>query len=160
MAAASPRPIRFIMDHRVFATPVLGLIFRLAKTIPIAPQREDPEIYERAFATAKQVLDEGDLLCIYPEGVITRDGKMGGFKGGIMKILQANPVPVVPMALQTLWGSFFSRIDGAAMSRPFRRGFFNRVNLVVAPALPAEEVSPAGLQTLVQQLHDGPPGAG
>lgn len=160
MAAASPRPIRFIMDHRVFATPVLGLIFRLAKTIPIAPQREDPEIYERAFATARQVLDEGDLLCIYPEGAVTRDGKMAEFKGGIMKILQANPVPVVPMALQNLWGSFFSRIDGAAMSRPFRRGCFNRVNLVVAPALPAEEVSPAGLQTIVQHLHDDPPGAG
>jgi 1-acyl-sn-glycerol-3-phosphate acyltransferase len=43
LMAASPRPIRFIMDHRIFATPVLGWLFRLGKAIPIAPQKEDPE---------------------------------------------------------------------------------------------------------------------
>ncbi len=49
---------------------------------------------------AGQVLADGDLLCIFPEGVITRDGQLGEFKGGIMKILQTHPVPVVPVALQ------------------------------------------------------------
>lgn len=156
MAAASPRPIRFIMDHRVFATPVLGLIFRLVKTIPIAPQREDPETYERAFLTARQVLAEGDLLCIFPEGAITRDGKMAEFKGGIMKILQSNPVPVVPMALQNLWGSFFSRIEGSAMRRPFRRGLFSPVTLVVGEPVAPQDVTPAGLQVKVQALLDRP----
>ena len=157
MAAASPRPIRFIMDHRIFDTPVLGWFFRLAKAIPIASSRENPEIYESAFATARQVLAEGDLLCIFPEGAITRDGKLAEFKGGIMKILQTHPVPVVPMALQNLWGSFFSRIDGAAMSKPFRRGFFNRVNLLVAAPLAPQELTPGMLQTAVQELLDGAP---
>ncbi len=125
LMAASPRPIVFIMDHRIFKLPVLGAMFRLAKAIPIAPQREDPQTYERAFARAREVLDDGELLCIFPEGAITRDGQLGEFKGGVMKLLEANPVPVVPMALQNLWGSFFSRVDGAAMTRPFRRGFFS-----------------------------------
>src|SRR5947207_10596181 len=68
LMAASPRPIRFIMDHRIFQVPLLGWMFKLAKAIPIAPQREDPAVYERAFAQARQVLADGDLLCIFPEG--------------------------------------------------------------------------------------------
>ena len=103
MMAASPRPIRFLMDHRIFATPVLGWLFRLGRATPIAPQRDDPAAYERAFDEARRVLDDGDLLGIFPEGGITRDGSLGEFKGGLMKILQTHPVPVVPLALHNLW---------------------------------------------------------
>jgi 1-acyl-sn-glycerol-3-phosphate acyltransferase len=153
LMAASPRPIRFIMDHRIFATPVMGTVFRLAKAIPIAPQKDDPEAYERAFAEARRVLDDGDLLAIFPEGGLTRDGELAEFKGGIMKILQTHPVPVVPMALGNLWGSFFSRVEGgAAMRRPFRRGLLSRVTLDVAAPLPAAEVSPNGLRERVAAL--------
>ncbi len=153
LMAASPRPIRFIMDHRIFATPVLGALFRLGKAIPIAPQKDDPEAYERAFAEARRVLDEGDLLAIFPEGGLTRDGQLAEFRGGIMKILQTHPVPVVPMALGNLWGSFFSRVEGgAAMRRPFRRGLLSRVTLDVGAPLPAAEVSPAGLRERVALL--------
>ncbi len=152
LMAASPRPIAFLMDHRIFRTPVLGTLFRLAKAIPIAPQKEDPRAYEQAFARAKAVLDAGDLLCIFPEGAITRDGSLGEFKGGVMKLLEANPVPVVPLALQNLWGSFFSRVDGNAMTKPFRRGFFTRVGLVAGEAVPAAQVSPAGLRERVSAL--------
>jgi 1-acyl-sn-glycerol-3-phosphate acyltransferase len=152
LMAASPRPIVFIMDHRIFKLPVLGAMFRLAKAIPIASQREDPQTYERAFARAREVLDDGQLLCIFPEGAITRDGQLGEFKGGVMKLLEANPVPVVPMALQNLWGSFFSRIGGAAMTRPFRRGFFTRVGLVAGEAVAPQDVTPGGLRERVGLL--------
>ena len=121
LMAASPRPIRFIMDQQIFKMPVLGWFFKLAKAIPIASQRVDPAAYEQAFARASEVLADGDLLCIFPEGALTRDGELGEFKGGVMKLLETNPVPVVPLALQNLWGSYFSRFDGAAMSKPFRR---------------------------------------
>ena len=152
LMAASPRPIRFIMDQRIFKTPVLGRLFRLAKAIPIASQKEDPATYAQAFAAARQVLDEGELLCIFPEGAITRDGQLGEFKGGIMKILETHPVPVVPLALQNLWGSYFSRVDGVAMKRPFRRGMFTSVSLVAAAPLAAAEVSPAALRDQVARL--------
>jgi 1-acyl-sn-glycerol-3-phosphate acyltransferase len=153
LMAASPRPIRFIMDHRIFAIPVLGWLFKLGKAIPIAPQREDPVAYDNAFAQARAVLTDGQLLCIFPEGGLTRDGELAEFKGGVMKVLATHPVPVVPLALQNLWGSFFSRIEkGSAMVKPFRRGFFTPVGLVAGPALPAAEVSPELLRSRVQQL--------
>ncbi len=153
LMAASPRPIRFVMDHRIFAVPVLGWLFRLAKAIPIAPQREDPVAYEQAFAQARAVLDEGELLAIFPEGAITRDGQLGEFKGGVMKILATHPVPVVPLALHRLWGSFFSRVEGGrAMRRPFRRGLFSRVGLTAAPALEPAAVTPGVLQERVAGL--------
>jgi 1-acyl-sn-glycerol-3-phosphate acyltransferase len=156
LMAASPRPIRFLMDSRIFRIPVLGYVFRLAKAIPIAPKGEDPAAYEAAFEAADQVLAEGDLLGIFPEGGITDDGRLKPFKGGIMRILERRPVPVVPLALQNLWGSFFSRIDGAAMTKPFRRGVLSRVGLNVGAELAPTEVSPEQLQRQVGQLLDAP----
>jgi 1-acyl-sn-glycerol-3-phosphate acyltransferase len=152
LMAASPRPIRFIMDHRIFQIPVLGWMFKLAKAIPIASQKEDPATYDRAFEQARQVLADGELLCIFPEGSITRDGQLGEFKGGIMKILETHPVPVVPLALQNLWGSFFSRVNGSAMTRPFRRGLYTRVGLVAGDALPPSAVTPTMLRERVSAL--------
>jgi 1-acyl-sn-glycerol-3-phosphate acyltransferase len=142
--------------------PLLGWVFRLAKAIPIAPQQEDPAAYQRAFDEAAQVLREGDLLGIFPEGGITRDGQLQPFKGGIMKILaQAHTdglqVPVLPMALTNLWGSYFSRIEkDGAMVRPFRRGVFNRVGLNVGHALPAPQVTPEQLHQRVGALLQAP----
>jgi 1-acyl-sn-glycerol-3-phosphate acyltransferase len=153
LMAASPRPIYFVMDHRIFKYPVLGWLFKLAKAIPIAPRKEDPAAYEAAFDAAAKVLREGDLLAIFPEGGITRDGTLQEFKGGIMKILERQPVPVIPMALTNLWGSFFSRIEeGGAMVRPFRRGLFNRVGLNVGAPVPAVAVQPALLREKVAGL--------
>ena len=153
LMAASPRPIRFVMDHRIFKVPVLGALFRLAKAIPIAPRAEDPAAYDAAFEAAAQVLREGDLLGIFPEGGITSDGELQEFRGGIMKILERQPVPVIPMALTNLWGSFFSRVEqGGAMVRPFRRGLFNRVGLNVGAPVAPEQVTPALLHQRVAQL--------
>jgi 1-acyl-sn-glycerol-3-phosphate acyltransferase len=153
LMAASPRPIRFVMDHRIFRIPVLGTLFKLAKAIPIAPRSEDPVAYDAAFESAAQVLREGDLLAIFPEGGITRDGELQEFKGGIMKILERQPVPVIPMALTNLWGSYFSRIErGSAMVRPFRRGLFNRVGLTVSRAVAAPDVTPGMLHARVAEL--------
>ena len=158
LMGASPRPVVFIMDHRIFNMPVLGRMFRLLKAIPIASQRENPAVYEAAFARAAAHLDDGDLVCIFPEGAITKDGELGEFKAGVMKLLERNPVPVIPMALQNLWGSFFSRVEhGTAMVRPFRRGFWSRVGLVAGEPVPAAAVTPAGLRTRVSELLASPP---
>ncbi|GCL64527.1 MFS transporter [Pseudaquabacterium pictum] len=157
LMAASPRPLRFIMDHRIFAVPVLGWLFRLAKAIPIAPERENPAAYAAAFEAADRVLAEGGLLCIFPEGGITRDGQLQPFQGGVLKILKRRPVPVVPVALHNLWGSFFSRVEGGtAMVRPLRRGLFSRVGLVAGPALAPEGLSPDSLRQQVGLLLQTP----
>ena len=158
LMAASPRPIYFVMDHRIFRVPVLGWLFRLAKAIPIAPYKEDPQTYEAAFDRAAQVLREGDLLAIFPEGGITKDGQLQEFKGGIMKIIERAKddgvmAPVIPMALTNLWGSYFSRVEqGNAMVRPFRRGMFSRVGLNVGHPVAPAEVQPTLLREQVQKL--------
>ncbi len=157
LMAASPRPIYFVMDHRIFKMPVLGWFFKLVKAIPIAPRAEDPAMYEAAFEAAAKVLRDGDLLAIFPEGGITKDGELQPFKGGIMKILEnakrdGVDVPVIPMALTNLWGSYFSRVEGAAMTKPFRRGVFSRVGLNVGSSVQAGAVTPAALENTVKNL--------
>ena len=162
LMAASPRPIYFVMDHRIFKTPLLGWFFRLLKAIPIAPRAEDPAMYDAAFEAAAKVLRDGDLLAIFPEGGITKDGGLQPFKGGIMKILEnakrdGVDALVIPMALTNLWGSYFSRIEKVkdqqiAMVKPFRRGMFNRVGLNVDDPMAPEGVTPESLQVKVAQL--------
>jgi 1-acyl-sn-glycerol-3-phosphate acyltransferase len=158
LLAASPRPIYFVMDHRIFRIPVLGWLFRLARAIPVAPRQEDERTYEAAFDAAQRVLEQGDLLSIFPEGGITRDGTLQPFKPGVMKILERARAagiepPVVPLALSNLWGSYFSRVEGGhAMRRPFRRGLFSRVGLHADRPLSAREVTTEALQQRVAGL--------
>jgi 1-acyl-sn-glycerol-3-phosphate acyltransferase len=151
--AACKRPIRFVMDHHIFRWPVLNFVFRTSKAIPIASAKENPAMMEKAFDEVGKALDAGDLIGIFPEGKITADGNINPFRPGITRILARNPVPVVPMALRGLWGSFFSRKDGAAMTKPFRRGMFSRIELVMAAAVPAVEALPERLQADVAALR-------
>lgn len=153
LMGASPRPIRFVMDHRIFRTPLLGFIFRHTGAIPVASAKEDPVVMEAAFAEVAKALAAGELVGIFPEGNITRDGELQPFRSGITRILAETPVPVVPMALSGLWGSFFSRIDGKAMQTPFRRGLFSPIELRVGPPLAPAEVTPEGLRERVAELR-------
>jgi 1-acyl-sn-glycerol-3-phosphate acyltransferase len=124
ITAASRRPVRFVMDHTIFKHPLMGWAFKLSKAIPIAPAKEDPARKEEAFARISAALKDGDLVCIFPEGRITADGEMGPFKPGVERILKTDPVPVIPIALGGLYGSFFSRKGGPAMTKmpkPSRR---------------------------------------
>ena len=151
--AACRRPIRFVMDHNIFRWPLLKFVFRTSKAIPIAAAKEDPAMMEKAFDEVGKALDAGDLIGIFPEGKITADGNINPFRPGITRILARNPVPVVPMALRGLWGSFFSRKDGPAMTRPFRRGVFSRIELVAGTAVPAAQALPERLQMDVTALR-------
>jgi len=151
--AASPRPIRFVMDHRIFKVPVLSFVFRTGKAIPIAPAKEDERMLEAAYDTVAAALENGELIGIFPEGRITETGELNPFRGGIKRIVERTPVPVVPLALRGLWGSFFSRKDGPAMSRPLRRGVFSRIALVAAPRVPAAAVTPEDLQAQVLAMR-------
>ncbi|MBL8524789.1 MAG: MFS transporter [Betaproteobacteria bacterium] len=145
------RPVRFVMDHRIFKVPVLNFVFRTAGTIPIASAKEDPEMLERAYEKIAKYLEEGEVVCIFPEGRITDNGDLYPFKKGITRIIERTPVPVVPMALRGLWGSFFSRWGGTAMRYP--RGFFSKIALEVAPSWQPATVTPEGLQAKVAEMR-------
>jgi 1-acyl-sn-glycerol-3-phosphate acyltransferase len=153
----SPRPIRFVMDHRIFKVPLMYWFFRNAKAIAIAPAREDPKMLEAANQRIDAALADGDLVCIFPEGKITYDGELSPFKQGVQKIVERVPVPVYPMALRGLWGSFFSRYGGAAFTRPvearLRRGLRSKLELIVGDPVPPEQVTPDLLMERVAALR-------
>ena len=153
IAAACSRPARFVMDHGIFRIPVLNFVFRTGRAIPIASAREDPALLERAYDEIARALEAGDIVCIFPEGRITDTGEIYPFRSGIKRIVDRTPVPGVPLALRGLWGSFFSRKGGPAMSKPFRRGILSRIELVVGRALSPHRVAPEDLQAKVLELR-------
>ena len=153
IAAACPRPIRFVMDHKIFKVPLLSFVFRTGRAIPIAPAKEDPALLEKAYDDVAAALKAGELVAIFPEGRITDTGEMYPFRGGVRRIVERTPVPVVPMALSGLWGSFFSRLGGAAMTKPFRRGLFSPIAVTVGEEQAPQTVTPEGLQAMTLAMR-------
>jgi len=153
LAGCIRRPIRFIMYYRIFQLPILSFIFRTANAIPIAAEHEDREMMEDAFDQVSATLRQGELVCIFPEGKITDTGELGPFRPGISRILERDPVTVIPLALRGLWGSFFSRAYGSAMSRLLPRGMLSRIELVAGDAIGASEATPDLLQQRVATLR-------
>jgi 1-acyl-sn-glycerol-3-phosphate acyltransferase len=153
IGAASPRPIRFVMDHRIFKTPFLGWIFRTAKAIPIASAKEDPWLMEKSFIDIAQALHEGDLVCIFPEGKLTSTGEMNEFRGGIAKIVARSKVPVIPMALRGLWGSLLTRDPSNVFERGVARGVRSRLALAVGKPVTPQEATPEYLYEQVLALR-------
>ncbi|MES2076889.1 MAG: MFS transporter [Pseudomonadota bacterium] len=155
IGAASPRPIRFVMDHRIFKLPLLGWIFRTARAIPIAPAKEDPWLMEKAYVDIAQALHEGDLVCIFPEGRLTSTGELNEFKGGIAKIVARSQVPVIPMALRGLWGHLLSRGAENVFERTFRTGWRSRLALAVGQPVAPQDATPERLREQVLALRGG-----
>ncbi|HEX7769916.1 MAG TPA: MFS transporter [Dokdonella sp.] len=147
------RPARFVMYYRIFNIPLLRFLFRTAKAIPIAGHKEDPALLERAFDEVDRALAEGELVCIFPEGGLTRDGEIAPFRGGVERILARRPVPVIPLALRGLWGSVFSRRDSALGRSRLPRRFRSRIGLAVGEPVPAAEADVATLEQRVRALR-------
>ena len=148
------RPVRFVMYYRIFEIPLLKLLFSTAKAIPIAPARESQALLDEAFERIDAELADGNLVCIFPEGAITRDGKIHEFRPGVEAILDRRPVPVVPMALSGLWGSWFSRSkEKPETVRRLPGRLLARVDLRIGEPVPAKEASAASLELLVRTLR-------
>ena len=153
LMGAVRRPIRFVIEQRFFTKPLIGFMLRHGGAIPYASAKDDPARLDEAFASVSQALGNGELVAIFPEGGISCDGELQPFRPGIGRLLAADPVPVVPLALSGLWGSFFSRIDGAAMQRPFRRGFFAPLELRAGPPVDPATATPETLRARVGELR-------
>jgi hypothetical protein len=151
ISAGCPRPVRFIMESSIFRIPVLSLIFRGMKAIPVAPAKEDAEVYERAFQIVASELRDGQLVCIFPEGRLTSDGEIGEFRAGMMRILKETPVAVVPVALTGLWDSMFSRKYSTWKRWP--RRFWPRIGLVAGAPIAPEHADLRSLREAVVGLR-------
>ena len=150
LAGAVRRPIRFVMFKPIYDMPVLNFVFRTGRAIPIVGRSTDEAAYEEAFREIREGLAEGDLLCIFPEGKLTHDGQIDAFRPGIERILEETPVPVVPMALRGLWGSFFSH-DGGLFRSPKR--FWSQVEIVAGDPVAAHGASAGALREEVLALR-------
>ena len=140
------------MWYKIFQMPLLSFLFRTAKAIPIASAKEDKELMEEAFEKVDAELAAGNVVCIFPEGAITRDGEIHRFRPGIERIIQRRPVPVVPAAVGRLWGSWFSRSrNGGIRKLPGR--LFSRVPVWFGEPVPPSQVSAEKLELLVRTLR-------
>ncbi|MBB5443481.1 MULTISPECIES: MFS transporter [unclassified Paraburkholderia] len=151
--AESPRPIRFVMDHRIFRSPFVGWLFRHAKAIPIASAHQDAALLARAYDQCAQALADGELVCIFPEGKLTRTGELNPFRHGVAEIVRRTPAPVIPMALRGLWGSVFSRAVDATWPRPISKGVMSRLSLAVGEPIDPALATPETLQRIVTELR-------
>ncbi|MBU2113292.1 MAG: MFS transporter [Gammaproteobacteria bacterium] len=151
IGGAVRRPVRFVMEKAIYDLPVANWLFKAARTIPICSKQKNEQVYEAAFASIKRELEQGNLVCIFPEGRLTKTGEMDSFRPGIERILAETPVPVVPMALQGLWGSFFSHHGKGAFK--FKGRFWSKVSLIASAPLPAEQASAAELEGQVRLLR-------
>lgn len=135
LAGACPRPIRFVMDEDYYHLPILHYFFRASRVIPI---KLTSTSIRNALKEVKKQLDDGEVVCIFPEGQLTPDGEMLPFKRGVNCILKQSPVPVIPLALRGLWGSYFSREGGRALLK-FPRRFWSKVEVVAGTAVAPEQ---------------------
>ena len=152
LTGSIPRPMRFVMYYRIFQIPLLRFFFEHMRAIPIAGRMEDEQLMNEAFERVDEELAAGNVVCIFPEGAITRDGEIQRFRPGIEKIIARRPVPVVPVAVGRLWGSWFSRRKGGGL-RTVPGRLFSRVHVTVGEPVPAREVTAARLELLVRTLR-------
>ena len=153
LSASIPRPVRFVMYWKIFEIPVMSWIFRTAKAIPIAGARENPEMMQRAFDAVDAALAEGELVCIFPEGALTKDGEIAKFKSGVEKILERRAVPVLPMALRGMWASMWSRRDSRIGRMRVPRRFRAHVEVVAGAPLEAGTATAETLEAQVRALR-------
>jgi len=160
LSASMPRPVRFVMYYKIFNIPVMSWIFRTAKAIPIAGARENPELMQRAFDEIDAALADGQIVGIFPEGALTRDGEIAPFKSGLEKVLERSyesgrPVPVVPMALKGMWTSMWSHRDGRMRRMRVPRRFRAHVEVVAGEIIDGNGATAEQLEARVRELRGG-----
>ncbi len=151
---ASKRPIRFIMAKEIRNKAPFNLVFQASRTLAICSPLEDRKTYEETIREAANSLRNGELVMIFPEGRLSPDGEIGTFRRGVEKLLENAPVPVYPMAIRGIWGSFFSHGNGPALRSGFHLRLRRRaIQLKVGMAIPPEEVNALILQGHVETLR-------
>ena len=132
LVAISPRPIRLVIaDDLVQSWWARGLA-KIMGAIPI--RRRAPKATRSAIETAREALNNGELVCIFPEGGISRTRQLQEFRPGTLDLLRGTSAAVIPVYLDELWGSIFSFRGGrffwkwpSLRSRPVSIWFGSRI---------------------------------
>lgn len=149
--AACKRPVRFMIDQYIYNAPVVNYFMRYNRAIPILPKKES---VEEALDIISQGLESGDVIGIFPEGQLTYTGNLGRFKPGIEWIIERDPVPVYPIAINGLWNSMFSRKYRKSPFRWFPKGFRGKVTLLCGDVIHPGEVRVNHLQRVILNLKE------
>lgn len=147
--AGCKRTVRYLIDEDIYKLPGVNYFMTLNRAIPIAYNRKS---VEAAFDMISEGLQNGDLICIFPEGFLTFTGSLGRFRPGIEWITKRDAVPVVPIAISGLWGSIYSRKYMKSAFRWWPRKWGRKVTVICGPAIPPEEVTVNYLQEVVLKL--------
>jgi acyl-[acyl-carrier-protein]-phospholipid O-acyltransferase/long-chain-fatty-acid--[acyl-carrier-protein] ligase len=140
------RTIHFLMWKPIFDIPVANYCFRALQAIPI--DAASPKSTVRALRAAREKLSSGELVAMFPEGEISRNGEMNAFERGFEKILHGSSAPLIPIHIDGLYGHPFS-CKGGAPFRSWRNLWRPRVTVRVG--LPIREtVSPTELRAAVE----------
>jgi len=107
LSAACPRPIRFLMFADCFERKWIGKMARFFDTVPITPSKA-----KDAIRVAGDALNEGAVVCIFPEGQLSRTGGMSELKRGYQMIAKRANCPILPAYMDGLWGSVWSFAEG------------------------------------------------
>jgi acyl-[acyl-carrier-protein]-phospholipid O-acyltransferase/long-chain-fatty-acid--[acyl-carrier-protein] ligase len=116
LIASIDRPVRFLLDTYWFERPLLRPFVQALGAIPISSEG-GPRAILRALRDAGRYLDEGEIVCIFPEGQLTRTGLLNPFRRGMQRIAKGRTAPIVPVHLDRLWGSIFSRERGRYLTK-------------------------------------------
>jgi len=107
LQASTDRPIRFIMFKGFYEKPLIKPWAKVSQAIPISSELRPREMIQ-SLRTASEAIRAGEVVCIFAEGQITRIGQMLPFRRGFQKIMKDVEAPIVPVALDGVWGSIFS----------------------------------------------------
>ena len=142
VGVTSPRPIRFLSWEGFERNGILRFILRSMATIPVSEERA-----KDAIAKTIAALQAGDVVCIFPEGSITRNGSILPLRRGFEVIARRANVPVIPWAMDGLWGSIFS-FSGGKFSWKLPKHFPRPMSVVIGQAFPASEHAQMRLRLL------------
>ena len=147
LSVACPRPIRFLLFDEYFSHPIIGRFVRLFGAIPISPTRA-----KDGLRLAAKALDEGQVVCIFPEGQLTRSGGMNAFMRGFEMIARRADCLVLPAAMDGVWGSIFSfERNKFVYKKPYTLQYGVTVNF--GDVLPAREADAVTLRRKIEALR-------
>ena len=146
---AAGRPVRFVMDRTIFSHPLLKTFCSWLKVIPVSDgdRRNSISAFVR---TSREALANRETVCIFPEGMVTRDGKLNEFRRGITMLAQGSDAPIIPTRISGAWGSALSYAHGPLLTRLpslFRR----KITVTFGNPLPANS-APSVIRDAVESL--------
>ena len=135
------RIVRFLLWKPIYDLPFFTHFFRGLGAIPIS--EDSPKTTVRALRSARAELERGELVAIFAEGAISRDGAVAPFQRGYERILHGIDVPVIPMNVSGLYGHPLSRRGGApfkSWQKLWRPLVTVRIGSPVYERIPPEEL--------------------